>query len=603
MVLKKSQKLVPKEAIEKLIALMRDKEKSPEVRAHLMATQVMGEMQNPMQAIEFFTHFVKRLDQEQDNPDGAALKAKEDYEQKLKDLAEGPLRPGTFIKPAEGQFPGGHSLSMIVTPDGQTRYSALHPDVKAEELVAGQELYLDPQCAMVLGTGPLLSDVGQEALFVRRIPGTATVELQLRDEKMLFYASQILLDEIQNGVLKRQDPVLCCPQRRFAFVAVPKDEDRSHRFVDHTRVPDIDILRDMGAIHYSLGWLIRRTRLLMFRDDLLAKYNIRKRVSLLMVGGPGTGKTFTIKGFLRVFYDMIEERTGRGDVGSRVIRVKLSDLLSKWLGESDKNIDQLFDDIIAVAKTPVETADGEQVILPVTVIIEEADGIAAKRSGGTGHDGASGAMDRILTTILQRLDDPVDEIGHLPVILLSVTNFEAALDAGMVRRLGGKVARFYRLNREGFASVLDKKIHDGYPLAGNGGCPSDERRQQIIDEIVSSYWAPNGDDGGQVELTFADGSKELKYRRHFLTPALIEQAMSTSVDELAFQAEGDTEAADEIGLSAPLFIDSLNHHVDSIADTIRPQNAADFIDIPENVRIAQVRRLPPQHNRAGALLN
>ena len=46
---------------------------------------------------------------------------------------------------------------------------------------------------------------------------------------------------------------------------------------------------------------------------------------------------------------MLVEKTGRNDVPSRVIRVKMSEQLSEWLGVSDKNFDGLFNDIQEMA--------------------------------------------------------------------------------------------------------------------------------------------------------------------------------------------------------------------------------------------------------------
>ena len=50
---------------------------------------------------------------------------------------------------------------------------------------------------------------------------------------------------------------------------------------------------------------------------------------------------------------------------------EVAELLSEWLGRSDKNIEELFDDLYAVARAEVETSAGERLRLPVVVILEE----------------------------------------------------------------------------------------------------------------------------------------------------------------------------------------------------------------------------------------
>src|SRR5260370_36461358 len=121
--------------------------------------------------------------------------------------------------------------------------------------------------------------------------------------------------------------------------------------------------------------MIQRTRILLFRPDLLQRFDLRQRCSVLMTGPTGCGKTLTIKAFLREFDRLVVDRTGRQDIGSRVIRVKVSELLSEWLGRSDKNIEELFDDIQSIASVPVETQSGEELRLPWVVLLEEVEGI------------------------------------------------------------------------------------------------------------------------------------------------------------------------------------------------------------------------------------
>src|SRR5262249_6191595 len=153
------------------------------------------------------------------------------------------------------------------------------------------------------------------------------------------------------------------------------------------------------------------------------------------------------------------ERTGRQDLGSRVVRVKVAELLSEWLGKTDKNIEELFNDIQTVAAADVETTKGELVRLPVVVILEEVEGLARRRGGKD-----AGVYDGALTTLLQRLAGPMDELGKLPLFVLSTPNRPDLIDSAMARRLGVQ-ARFTRLDREGLAAVLDKKLRPNYPYA------------------------------------------------------------------------------------------------------------------------------------------
>src|SRR5207248_586336 len=179
---------------------------------------------------------------------------------------------------------------------------------------------------------------------------------------------------------------------------------------DRERVPGVVAGRDVGRPHPVLGLLRRRLHLLLFRPDLLQRFGLRPRFAALLTGPSGCGKTLTIRAFLTDFDRLLAERTGRRDLGSRVVRVKVADLLSEWLGRSDRNVEELFNDIQAVASAEVATAAGERLLLPVVVILEEIEGIARRR----GMTDAA-VYDRVLTTLLQRLDGPTDDLARLPL--------------------------------------------------------------------------------------------------------------------------------------------------------------------------------------------
>ncbi len=117
----------------------------------------------------------------------------------------------------------------------------------------------------------------------------------------------------------------------------------------------------------------------------------------------------------------------------------------------------------------------------------------------------------------------------------------------------------------------------------------------MIDRTVAWMYSPNGDDPGQVELTFRDGKKLLKYRRDFLTGRLIEQALAAATDRVVFAA--DEPGQNDHGLSAPVLIDALKESIDSLADNLTPHNAADYLDLPEQALVASVRRIRGHNGR------
>ena len=308
-----------------------------------------------------------------------AEKAKQKYELALTELKKGPVRPATYVGPVDLGVPGVSARVEVVAPDGQRRFPTLAQDVKADQLKLGADVFLDPEGAVVLAASQHVPKVGQEARFLRQMPNTGLVELELREERFVLNAAQPMLDAIAAGQVRRGDRVMFSLTREFAFQHVPADTDRRHRFVDQSGIPELVISRDIGQPHWSLGWLIRRADILLNRPDLLQRFDLRPRVGVLMVGPSGTGKTLSIRGFLSEFQKMLRKRTGRMELGSRVIRIKTSELLSPWFGETDQKMDALFDDVAAVGRTEVITAAGETIRPPVVLIFEECEALARRR--------------------------------------------------------------------------------------------------------------------------------------------------------------------------------------------------------------------------------
>ena len=197
--------------------------------------------------------------------------------------------------------------------------------------------------------------------------------------------------------------------------------------------------------------------------------------------------------------------------------------------------------------------------------------------------------------MLQRLDDPTDDLSRLPIFFLTTSNRPDVFDAAMWRRLAGIQARFTRLDRESMAAVLDKKLKPDFPYASRNGTPPEQLRQRVIGRVVAWLFSPNGDDTGQLEITLRDGTKILKHRRAFLTGAVVEQALANAIDQLAFVAE-ESDATD-IGLDATALIDALDGVIGGLADNVTAHNTIDYVDLPDHSPVANVRRIHATRSR------
>jgi hypothetical protein len=126
-------------------------------------------------------------------------------------------------------------------------------------------------------------------------------------------------------------------------------------------------------------------------------------VAALFSGPPGTGKT------------MVAGLIAR-ELGLELYQVDLSKVVSKWVGETEKNLSRIFDG----------AEDGHALLL-----FDEADAMFGQRSTHT-----SGATDRYANLEVNYLLQRVEAFGGITVL---TTNMESAIDSALKRRLAAHV--------------------------------------------------------------------------------------------------------------------------------------------------------------------
>ena len=141
----------------------------------------------------------------------------------------------------------------------------------------------------------------------------------------------------------------------------------------------------------------------------LADRGMRKGFACLFYGAPGTGKTETALQLAR-------------ETGRDIIPVNVSEIKSMWVGESEKNIKELFDNY----RLAVEDSD----IAPI-LLFNEADAILGIR-----QEGASRAVDKMENSIQNII---LQEMETLEGIMIATTNLTQNLDKAFERRFLYKV--------------------------------------------------------------------------------------------------------------------------------------------------------------------
>lgn len=156
----------------------------------------------------------------------------------------------------------------------------------------------------------------------------------------------------------------------------------------------------------------------------------KKGDGLLLFGPPGTGKTYFAQAVA-------------GELDSAFFDVKGSTLLSKWVGESQKNVAKLFD----------ELKKHERAVL----YMDEIDGVLSAR-GSTG----SSVREGVISEFLQSMDGIRSDMKSL--LFIGATNLPAIIDPAILSRIGSLVYVPLpdAVTRKAYLARIFKQLPDGH---------------------------------------------------------------------------------------------------------------------------------------------
>ncbi len=506
----------------------------------------------------------------------------------VQDMQAGPLRPATYLGMIPPNGAASH-LAEVRLDDGTPAFTAVLDPNLAKSLMVGDRVLLEKQARALLRRAPDAPRTGEEARLERCLD-QGRVEISHRgDERVILRCAQALLDQIEAGEVGPGATLLVSHQQAMAYdVIPPADGLADFRYLEKVPPPDVVAERDMGAPPPIIEKVRDYFRLEMTNPDLRRDYRLPRSLMLLFTGVAGSGKTMSIQAIWRIMYEVMSDVTGVPieDLPPRVFVLRLSELLNSLLGQSDKNVARFFSEVEQLAAEPFVLPDGREIVLPVLTVMEEIDGLATQR----GRD-YSGIHDRILTTVLQLLDPSRAALRDKLIVFIGTTNEAQHVDAAFIRRIGGTVVNFGRLKRRAFSAVLRTRLAGVRIAHGDEFDSRDERERALQSDLTAWLYSPNGSDCGVVELSFVGSSSpEIRYRRDFLNGALVDRAVKQACTEAA-DAEHRGEGG-RPGLSLALLSRAFDHQIRSVADQLHEHNIQRFLDLPDAVRVASVRRLP-----------
>ena len=234
-----------------------------------------------------------------------------------------------------------------------------------------------------------------------------------------------------------------------------------------------------------------------------ARYRQSARGGLLLFGPPGTGKTHLVRALAR-------------ELAVPVFSVSPAKLLSKWLGESEKQLAELF---AQARRVPA-----------ALVFIDEIDVVAPRRDAM--DQGAGGPLQRLMAQLLTELDGFAGAEGR--VMFVGATNRPWVLDEALLRPGRFDAMAYVGLPDAAARSALLSRALEGVPV--QGGLPWALAARALADRSAAETLACAGLAARRAfERTVHAGAEQALTLDDLLQAARATPAAG-SADDAAFRA-------------------------------------------------------------------
>ncbi|MBP0457259.1 proteasome ATPase [Streptomyces montanisoli] len=408
-------------------------------------------------------------------------------------LAQPPAGFGVFLQANEDDtadiFTGGRKLRVNVSPG-----------VELDELRRGQEVMLNEALNVV------------EAMEFERQGDIVTLKEILEDGERALVIGHTdeervvkLAEPLMDLTIRPGDALLLEPRSGYVYEVVPKSEVEELVLEE---VPDVDY-KKIGGLGGQIELIRDAVELPYLYPDLFKEHELRPPKGILLYGPPGCGKTLIAKAVANSLAKKVGEVTGRPAGKSYFLNIKGPELLNKYVGETERHIRLVFQ------RAREKASEGT----PVIVFFDEMESLFRTRGSGVSSD--------VENTIVPQLLAEIDGVEGLEnVIVIGASNREDMIDPAILRpgRLDVKI-KIERPDAEAAKDIFAKYLTASLPLhaddlAEHRDSP-DAAVHAMIQTVVEQMYAES-EENRFLEVTYANGDKEVLYFKDFNSGAMIE---------------------------------------------------------------------------------
>lgn len=429
-----------------------------------------------------------------------------------------------------GQPPSGYGIllgahdddTVDVFTSGRKMRLTCSPNVDATALRKGQTVRLNEALTVVeAGT---FESVGEISMLREVLADghRALVVGHADEERIVWLAEPLVAADLPDGVpealnddtkprkLRPGDSLLVDTKAGYAFERIPKAEVEDLVLEE---VPDVSY-QDIGGLTRQIEQIRDAVELPFLHKELYREYALRPPKGVLLYGPPGCGKTLIAKAVANSLAKKMAEVRGDDarEAKSYFLNIKGPELLNKFVGETERHIRLIFQ------RAREKASEGT----PVIVFFDEMDSIFRTRGTGVSSD--------VETTVVPQLLSEIDGVEGLEnVIVIGASNREDMIDPAILRpgRLDVKI-KIERPDAEAAQDIFSKYLVESLPVHADDLAEFDGDRgaciKAMIEKIVDRMYAEI-DDNRFLEVTYANGDKEVMYFKDFNSGAMIQNVV------------------------------------------------------------------------------